>query len=293
MDGQKRFSLGKKVTIIAILSNILLALFKGFAGIVGRSEAVFADAVESVSDVIATTVVWIGLSAAKKPSDFEHPYGHQKIETASAVIVGIIILLSSFGIAGRSVNSIISGEITTPSMIALVAVLITIVVKEGLYQYTIRVGKKINSMAVNANAWDHRKDAITSIATLVGVIGARLGIPILDPIAAVFVAIMILRIGLNICWGAFNELIDISPNPAVLSKIREISLTVSGIEHVVQVRARKTGPYIFVDVEVEMDESMTVRKSHEAVEKVKAKLINELPDVKDVMVHVEPHAPHK
>lgn len=293
MDDLKRYSTANKVTVVGFTFNVLLMLFKGFAGIVGRSEAVLADAIESFSDIIATSVVWIGLRISTKPSDYEHPYGHQRVETAAALIVGLIILLGSFGIGGYAINSIITGKIAKPSLLALSAAVVTIIIKEGLYQYTVKIGRKINSMAVIANAHDHRKDAITTIATFAGVAGARLGIRVLDPIAAIFVAVIILRIGFSVSRGALNELLDISPEPKTLEKIKETAQSVSGVEHIGRFRARKTGPYIYVDIEVEIDESMTVLDSHSAAEEVKSRLRGNMPEIKNVMVHVEPHRSHK
>lgn len=292
MDKHQRYSTATKVTAVGFIFNILLALFKGFAGIVGHSEAVLADAVESFSDIVATSVVWVGLRFAHKPSDFEHPYGHQRVETASALIVGIIILGGSFTISGYAVSNIISGRIAVPTTLALVAAIMTIIIKEGLYRYTIKIGRKINSMPVIANAHDHRKDALTSIATLVGVAGAMLGIRVLDPLAAIVVAVIILRIGFSVSRSALNELLDISPSPEIMAKIRQTAEVVPGVEHVKRFRARRTGPYMFVDVEIEIDESMTVLKSHEVAEEVKTHLRKELPDIRDIMVHVEPHSPH-
>lgn len=287
-----RFLEGQRVTVIGLVINILLAVGKGFAGVLGRSQALVADAIESLSDIIATVFVLVSIRISGKPKDPEHPYGHYKIEQIAAGFVGLIISLAGIGIIVTAVLSIIKGQKEPPALITLYVAIAVIFIKEGLYHYTVRIGRKINSMAVIANAWDHRKDALSTIATLAGITGARLGLLILDPVAAIFVSFFVLRIGYMISWQAANELLDISPPEEILKKIRKITLAVKGIEHVTDIKARKTGPYLIVDLKVEIDSQMSVADSHHTAGVAKREIMRQMPDVSDVMVHVNPHIAH-
>jgi cation diffusion facilitator family transporter len=293
MDKQTRYSIAKKVSAISFSANVLLAIFKVIAGVFGHSTAVIADASESLTDAISSSIVWISIHVANKPSDFEHPYGHHRIETVSSLIVGIIIFLVGLLIVISSARHVISGEVEIPTNIALAAVIISGIINEIFYQYTVRIGKKISSSGLVAVAHDFRKDALTGLIALTGVVGSKLGVKFLDPVAAIVIAIIILRIGFKVSWSSINELLDITPDSEILVKIRKTAQSVTGVEHVKRFRARKTGPYIYVDVEIEIDESMSVLESHKVAEEVKSSLRNELPNIRDIMVHIEPHAAHE
>lgn len=287
-----RFKEGRKVTWVGLIANILLALVKGFAGFFSLSQAMIADAIESLSDIAATIFVLVSLRIGIKPRDPEHPYGHYKMEQVAAGFIGILISLASLAIIVIAVITIIEGKKQAPGLIALYVAIGVIVIKEGLYQYTSRIGRRINSMVIMASAWDHRKDALTTIATLTGIVGARLGVLVLDPIAAIFVAFLIFRIGYLISYQAANELLDIAPPQDILKKITDTALSVKGIEHVTDVKARKTGPYFIVDLKLEIDSQMTVADSHHTAGIVKKEIMLKMPDVSDVMIHVNPHVAH-
>lgn len=287
-----RFQEGTRVTWIGLIANVLLAIVKGFAGFIGLSQAMIADAIESLSDIAATTFVLVSLRIGIKPRDPEHPYGHYKIEQIAAGLIGILISLASLVIIIVAVITIIQGKKRAPGLVALYVAIGVIIIKEGLYQYTSRIGKRIDSMAIMASAWDHRKDALTTIATLIGIVGARLGVLVLDPIAAIVVAFLILRIGYLISYQAANELLDISPPQDILKKITDIALSIKGIEHVTDVKARKTGPYFIVDLKLEIDSQMSVADSHHTAGLAKRAIMRQMPDVSDVMIHVNPHVAH-
>jgi len=289
----ERFVEGQRVTIIGLVFNIFLALGKGIVGVSAVSEALIADAIESLSDIIATVFVLVSFRIAGKPRDSEHPYGHYKAEQVAAALVGFFIALAGLAIIVTAVITIIKGKKAPPGIAALYVAIAVIVIKEGLYQYTVRIGRKINSMAVMANAWDHRKDALTTVATLIGIAGARLGLLVLDPIAAIVVALLVLRIGYVISYQAVNELLDISPPKDILKKITDISLNVSGIEHVTEVKGRKTGPYLIIDLKLEIDSQMTVADSHHTAGIAKREIMRQMPDVSDVMIHINPHIRHE
>ncbi len=287
-----RFQEAQKVTFIGLGFNIILAIGKGLVGVLALSEALVADAIESTSDIVATLFVLISLRIAGKPKDSEHPYGHYKAEQVASALVGLIITLAGLAIVITATLTIIKGPKEAPGVAALYVAIAVIIIKEGLYRYTFRIGKRINSIAVTANAWDHRKDALTTVATLIGIAGARMGFLILDPIAAIVVALLIFRIGYVISYQAVNELIDISPPEAILNKIKRITLAVKGIEHVTDIKARKTGPYLIVDLKIEIDSQMSVADSHHTAGIAKREIMRQMPDVSDVMVHVNPHIAH-
>ena len=288
----KRFREGQKVTIISLLFNIFLAAGKGVVGVLGRSQALTADAVDSVSDVIATLFVLISLRISGKPKDPEHPYGHYKAEPIAAGIVGLIITAAAIAVIVTAILTIIRGDHTEPALITLYVAIAVIVIKEGLYRYVSRIGKKINSIAVMATASDHRKDALSAIATVIGITGARLGVLVLDPLAAIVVAFFILRIGFFVSFQSASELLDISPPKKIIEKIKKITLSINGIEHVADIRARKTGPYLIVDIKIEIDSQMSVADSHHSAGLVKREVMRQMSDVSDVMVHVNPHIAH-
>ncbi len=289
---ESRFVEGQRVTWVGLIFNIFLAIGKGFAGFLGFSQALVADALESISDIIATIFVLVSMRISGKPRDPEHPYGHFKIEQLTAAFIGFIIILGGVAIIILAVITIIEGKKHVPTLFALFTAIGVIIIKEGLYLYTIKIGRKIDSIAIIASAWDHRKDAITTVATLIGIVGARLGLLILDPIAAIVVAIFIFRIGYLLSYKAANELLDISPPKEIMDKITKIALSVKGIEHVTDVKARKTGPYLIVDIKLEIDSQMRVADSHYTAGMVKREIMRMLPDISDVMTHVNPHIAH-
>jgi len=287
-----RFKEGQRVIIVSLLFNVFLAAVKGAAGVLGRSQALTADAIDSLSDIIATSFVLISLRISGKPKDPEHPYGHYKAEPIAAGVVGLIITALALTVIVTAILTIIRGDHTEPALITLYVAIGVIVIKEGLYRYVSRVGKKINSIAVMANAWDNRKDVFSAVAVVIGIVGARLGVLVLDPIAAIVVAFFILRIGYFISFQSASELLDIAPPKPILEQIKKIALGVEGIEHITDVRARKTGPYLIVDLKVEIDSKMSVADSHHAAGVVKREIMRKMPDVSDVMVHVNPHIAH-
>ncbi len=285
---QKRFQKSTQTSWIGITITLILTIFKFFAGIVGRSQAMIADAVESLSDIVSTIIVLVSLRIARKPVDQDHPYGHGRAESIATGVISIIIAIAGFLIVGRTIYSIIEGDTIVPGVIALVAAVVTIVVKESLYQYVSFMGRKYKSSLLLASAADHRKDALTSLATLVGIAGARSGYPILDPLAAAVVSIAIFKLSYNTATRATQELMDRIPEDATMESIREISEDCEGVEHAFA-RARSLGPDIFVEIKIDIDPTLTVSEGHEIAKRVKTSIIAEVEGTTDVMVHVNPH----
>jgi cation diffusion facilitator family transporter len=259
------------------------------AGHFGNSEAVFADGVESACDFVAIVSTLIALSIGRKPYDEKHPYGHGKAESISAILVSLVIFTTGGGILYRAVQTIIKGDYAEPQLIAVLAALATIIIKEALCRFSLRVGGNLGSPAVLAIAKDHRKDAVTSVATLIGVSCAFFGLQIMDPLAAGLTAFFIFHIGFQTFRSAAHELMDGLPAEEMINAITTIASEVAGVEHVHEIRGRRSGQYIILDLKLDMDPEMTVKRSHAIATEVKRLIFEQFPEVGDVMIHINPH----
>jgi len=286
---EDKFSSAERVIRIGFWINALLMVMKLSCGYFGGSEAVFADGVESACDFIALLFSMIALRIGRQPLDGTHPYGHGRAESIAAIVVALIIIITGGIILVRAVATVSKGTYPRPEMIAVLAAAITIGVKEYLYRFSIRVGARLESPAVLAIAGDHRKDALTSIATLIGVTGAFFGFGILDPLAAGLTTLFIFRIGYQTFRSAAHDLMDGRPAEELISAIRALAEDVIGVEHVHDIRARRSGQYVIVDLKLEMDPEMTVKRSHDISTIVKKSIFRKYPNVGDVMIHINPH----
>jgi len=289
MNREARFADAEKVIRIGFWFNAVLMIMKLACGHFGDSEAVFADGVESACDFIAIASILIALRIGKRPLDGTHPYGHGRAESIAAIVVSFVILLTGAGILVRSCLTLVRGTFPAPELIAVLAAAVTIGVKEYLYRFSVRIGSRLESPALMAIAKDHRKDAITSIATLVGVTGAFFGIGILDPLAAGLTSLFIFHIGYGTFRSAAHDLMDGRPSESLISGIRLLAEVVEGVEHVHEIKARRSGQYVIVDLKLDMDPEMTVKKSHEISTVVKKSIFSKFPNVGDVMIHINPH----
>jgi len=289
MNREARFADAEKVIRIGFWLNAVLMIMKLACGHFGDSEAVFADGVESACDFIAIASILIALRIGKRPFDGTHPYGHGRAESIAAIVVSFVILLTGAGILVRSCLTLVRGTFPAPELIAVLAAAVTIGVKEYLYRFSVRIGSRLESPALMAIAKDHRKDAITSIATLVGVTGAFFGIGILDPLAAGLTSLFIFHIGYGTFRSAAHDLMDGRPSESLISGIRLLAEVVEGVEHVHEIKARRSGQYVIVDLKLDMDPEMTVKKSHEISTVVKKSIFSKFPNVGDVMIHINPH----
>lgn len=289
MERHERFENAGKVVLIGFWANAVLMLMKLVAGYAGRSEAVFADGLESAADFIAILSSMVALKIGSRPFDEQHPYGHGRAENIAAIVVAFVIFGTGGWILYRSIYMIISKTFTVPSSIAVAAAFATIIAKEMLYRYSVAAGKKLGSPAVLAIARDHRKDALTSISTLVGVTGAFFGMTMLDPLAAGVTSIFIFRIGYATFMKAAHELMDGKPDDSCVDEIAKVAEGVDGVEHVHEIRCRRSGQYLIVDLKLDMDPEMTVRMSHTIATEVKKLIFKQFPNVGDVMIHINPH----
>lgn len=293
MRRKERFLIAERAARLGIWGNAGLVLIKLFAGIVGRSQAIIADAVNSSADVFTDLVTISSLKVAKKPVDIEHPYGHGKAESISALLVGAFIIGTGIFVFFSAIHSVIIRSYVKPELIALLAAFLTILVKEGMFRYVHIVGKKTNSPAIMAKACDHRSDVFASLAVLIGVSAAMVGHPIFDPIAACVVSFFIVRIGYHTTSNACRQLMDTLPEESILRGITLIAEKVGGVEHVHEVRARYAGQFLLIDIKIETDSEITVAEGHDIAGRVKRKIMENMDDVADVLVHVNPYMEHR
>ena len=275
--------------------NIVLCIFKLVAGIVGRSGAMVADAVHSISDFATDCVVLFFVRISSKPKDKDHAYGHGKYETVASVIIALALAAVGIGICvsgAKNIAAVVRGEqITRPEFIALVAAVVSIVAKEWLYRYTVKVGKQTDSAAVVANAWHHRSDALSSIGTLIGIgcaytLGGKWAVA--DPIAAIVVAAMILKVAYDLVRQGFDELVDGALPEEIETEILAIVAEDVAIREPHNLRTRRIGSSIAIEVHVRVDGDMSVRESHQLTVAIECKLRERFGEGTMVAIHVEP-----
>lgn len=277
-----------KLGAVGIVGNVALSSFKLAAGIVGNSGAMISDAVHSMSDVFATMIAWFGVHQSKKDADDEHPYGHERVECVASLILGLILLATGIGIGFNGVMKIAGGDYAVPGRIALLAAVVSIITKEAMFWYTMHYAKLLGSDAFKADAWHHRSDAMSSIGSLVGIGGALMGFPVMDPIASVVICIFILKVAFDIIKDAFAKMLDTACSEEFEEELREFIASLEGVEAVDLLQTRLFGSRIYVDIEIAVDGEMKLRAAHDIAEKVHDGIEEKYKDVKHVMVHVNP-----
>ena len=280
-----------KVSFITIVQNILLSVFKLFAGIFAHSNAMISDAIHSASDVFSTIIVIIGVKLASKKSDKEHPYGHERLECVAAIVLSIVLLYTGIKIGSQAVKDIIGGDyqnLQKPGMLALVAAVVSIVTKEIMYWYTRHYAKKIDSSALMADAWHHRSDALSSVGALVGIGGAMMGFPVMDSVASIVIFVFIAKAAYDIFKDAMDKMVDHSCDDETEKEMRDFVLAQKEVLSVDLLHTRIFGNKIYVDVEIGVNGSYTLRQAHEIAEEVHEGIEKNFPKVKHVMVHVNP-----
>jgi cation diffusion facilitator family transporter len=281
---------GLGVTWVGFGVNVLLVILKLWVGIVGRSQALIADGVHSISDLFSDVVVLLGLSWGRKEADEDHPYGHARIETSASLIVGILLLAVAIWIGYRAILGLVAPVHTTPGSLTIIAAALSVLLKEALYWFTIKVSRRIKSPVLAANAWHHRTDALSSVAVLVGVIAAYLNPEwwAADLIAAKIVALFVFRVGIKFIVAAFREMVDTAPNREIINDIAACAESVSGVREVHNIRARHHGGCIVVELHVVVDPQITVSEGHAIANEVEETLLNEIEPVTQVTTHIEP-----
>lgn len=280
-----------RVSVITIIENIVLSAVKMLAGIIAHSNAMISDAVHSASDVFSTLVVIFGIKLASKKPDKEHPYGHERLECVAAIILAIVLFITGLGIGMDALNNIMNGnysELQVPGMLALIAAIVSIVSKEGMYWYTRYYAKKIDSSALMADAWHHRSDAFSSIGALIGIGGARLGFPIMDSIACLVVFVFIAKAAFDIFKDAMDKMVDHSCDEETEKQIYDYIMKNENIMNIDLLQTRIFGNKIYVDVEIQVDASNTLQEAHDIAEAVHDDIEQNFPKVKHIMVRVNP-----
>ena len=282
------------ISRVSILANAFLSVFKLIAGILGRSGAMISDAVHSFSDVFSTIIVMIGMYFSGREADETHPYGHDRFESVASVVLSAILIITAYGIGRTGVQAIMNGAQNTPvpGMIALVAAIVSILVKEAMFHYTKAGAKKIKSDALMADAWHHRSDSLSSFGSLIGIGGAMLGYKILDPIASLVICLFILKAAYEILISAVDKMVDKAVDEETMEQIRSIILEEPGVLAIDDIKTRKFGSGFYVDIEIAADGSQTLTEAHDIAEAVHDRLEEEMSDIMHVMVHVNPvHEP--
>lgn len=290
-DVQDYEKVAMKVSKVSIAANAVLTVLKLLAGVLAHSGAMISDAIHSASDVFSTVVVIVGIKISGKESDKDHPYGHERMECVAAIVLATILAATGLGIGYSAVGKIAGGNythLTVPGVLALAAALLSIVVKEGMYQYTRIYAKKIDSGALMADAWHHRSDALSSVGALIGIAGARMGFPILDPAASVVICIFIEKAAYEIFMDAVDKMVDKACDEEVETALIECALEQSGVLGIDLLQTRVFGNKIYVDIEIRVNGEMKLREAHGIAERVHDAIEQNFPKVKHIMVHENP-----
>ena len=279
-----------RLSRVGIFGNILLAAFKLFAGIFGKSGAMVSDAVHSLSDIFATLIAWIGVRLSRQAEDAEHPYGHERLECVASLLLGLILAGTGIGIGWSGIRKLSGegGSIEIPTLLPLIAAVISIVVKEGMYQYTMHYAKALDSAAFKADAWHHRSDAISSVGSFIGIGLAKLGLPFMDPVASIIICLLILKVAFDISRDAVYKMLDTSCDNAFEQRLRTFIGSQDGVGRIDLLRTRQFGNRIYVDLEIAVKPDISLRDAHGIAERVHSAVEQEFPNVKHVMIHVNP-----
>ena len=278
-----------KVSVISMATNVILTVAKFAAGVIAHSGAMISDAVHSASDIFSGLIVLIGVRISSKAPDDKHPYGHERFECVAALLLSGILALVGGTIGVNAVKDIIGGGVQeTPGILALVAAVVSIVTKESLFWYTRGYAKKYRSTALHAEAWHQRSDALSSIGALIGIAGARMGVPVMEPIASLIIALFILRVAVRIFRDAIDQMVDKSASEETETAFRTTALEQPGVMGVELLRTRMFGNRVYVDLEIAVDPEMKLAAAHEIAERVHDAIEQTYPEVKHIMVHVNP-----
>ncbi len=280
-----------RVSSVSIVANFILTALKLLAGIIAHSGAMISDAIHSASDVFSTVVVIIGIRISGKESDKDHPYGHERMECVAAIVLATILAATGLGIGYSALKKIMGGDyehLAVPGILALAAAIVSIVVKEAMYQYTKIHARRIDSSALMADAWHHRSDALSSVGALIGIAGARMGYAILDPVASVVICFFIEKAAYDIFMDAVDKMVDKACDEETEAALTDCALAQKGVLGVDLLHTRVFGNKIYVDIEICADGNATLREAHGIAECVHNSIEQKFPKVKHIMVHVNP-----
>ncbi len=281
-----------KVSITTIVANTLLSIIKIIAGILAHSGAMVSDAIHTISDVFSTIIAMIGVSIGNKKEDEEHQYGHEKFECIASILLAVLLFLTALEIGIEGITKIIDGsymDIEAPGILAIVAAFISIIVKEWMYQYTIKCARKIKSSALEADAWHHRSDMVSSLGALIGITLSIYFSPAFDIVASVVIAIFIAKVAVSIFKDATDKIVDKSCDIDTIEEMKKTILKQDGVLEIDDIKTRQFGMKAYVDIEIAADGKKTLDETHLIAEKVHKEIEKKFPNVKHCMVHVNPY----
>lgn len=281
----------KQISSVGIAGNVALSAFKLFAGIYGHSGAMVSDAVHSLSDVFATLIAFIGVRLSKKSADEDHPYGHERFECVASLLLGTVLLLTGLAIGKSGLGNILSGDYTSlavPGTIALVAAVVSIVVKEAMFWYTRHYAKLLNSSAFMADAWHHRSDAFSSIGSLIGIGGSMLGFHVLDPLASVIICVCILKVAVDIIKDSVRKMLDTSCGENYDNTLKNYIAAQDGVKSVDSLHSRMFGNKVYIDLEISVDRDLPLHEAHDIADRVHDNVEKNFSNIKHIMIHVNP-----
>ena len=278
------------MSLMGILGNVALAAFKLTAGIIGKSGAMVSDAAHSLSDVVATLIAYIGVRLSRQEEDANHPYGHERLECVASLILSLILAGTGIGVGYSGIRKLFLVHETPeiPTLLPLIAAVVSIVVKEGMFRYTMHYARKLDSSAFKADAWHHRSDAMSSVGAFAGIGLARLGFPIMDPIAGLVIAVLILKVAFDIFKDAIAKMLDTSVGKDFERSVRKFIEEQPDVRHIDVMRTRQFGNRIYVDLEIAVRRDMSLVEAHNIAENVHRNVEKEFPNVKHIMIHVNP-----
>ena len=282
-----------KLSRVGILGNVILSAFKLFAGIFGHSGAMISDAVHSLSDVFATLIAYIGVVLSKQEADKEHPYGHERFECIASLILGMILAATGLGSGYSGIQTLLkaragTAEIAIPTLLPLIAAIVSVLVKEGMYWYTMYYAKKLDSAAFKADAWHHRSDAFSSVGSFIGIGAAKLGFPIMDPLASLIICLFILKVAFDISKDALNKMTDTSCSDEFIQEVHDFISAQPDVKNIDLLNTRQFGNKVYIDLEIAVDRNMSLINAHNIAERVHAAVEQQFPNVKHIMIHVNP-----
>ena len=278
------------MSLMGILGNVALAAFKLRAGIIGKSGAMVSDAAHSLSDVVATLIAYIGVRLSRQEEDANHPYGHERLECVASLILSLILAGTGIGVGYSGIRKLFLVHETPeiPTLLPLIAAVVSIVVKEGMFRYTMHYARTLDSSAFKADAWHHRSDAMSSVGAFAGIGLARLGFPIMDPIAGLVIAVLILKVAFDIFKDAIAKMLDTSVGKDFERSVRKFIEEQPDVRHIDVLRTRQFGNRIYVDLEIAVRRDMSLVEAHNIAENVHRNVEKEFPNVKHIMIHVNP-----
>ena len=288
----KKLDLAYKVSIVTILINFILFSFKLLSGLLGNSKAMISDAIHSLSDIFSTIIVMIGIFISRKNSDDKHPYGHEKFECIAAIILAVMLFIVGFYIGLDGIKAIITSsykDAPLPTLLALIAAIVSIAIKEWMYWYTLKAANHENSGALKADAWHHRSDALSSVGALVGIGGSMLGFKVLDSIASIIIALCIIKASFDILKDGIDKMVDTSASLEIIELIKKITYENKSVKNIDSMKTRLFGSKIYIDLEIALDKNLSFVEAHDIAHSIHDAIEENIKNCKHCMVHVNPY----